>query len=221
MKNGVKLLLGLLAVASVSAAVSYSVTRSGNRNAWAEESTFNQPARLVKLNAPSGIETDFTIAAEQSINAVVNITSTSMRAVNQQSVDLFEYFFGNGGQVPQQRRQPTTGIGSGVIISPDGYIITNNHVIEGADEISVTTNDRSTFTAKVIGSDPNSDIALIKVDAKDLPTIPFGNSDELKVGEWVLAVGNPMNLTSTVTAGIVSAKGRNKVITYSVYYTVL
>jgi len=134
----------------------------------------------------------------------------AMRTV-QQPVDIFEYFFGNrGGQMmPQQQQQPQVGIGSGVIISQDGYIITNNHVIEGADEISVTLNDKANYSAKVVGADPNTDIALIKIDAKNLPTIEFGNSDNLKVGEWVLAVGNPMNLTSTVTAGIVSAKGRN------------
>ncbi len=208
MKNHGKVLFGFLAVATVSAAVSFTVAQSGNRNAWLDQSALGQPVRVVNVKAPSGIETDFTIAAEQSINAVVNITSKSMRTVNQ-PMDIFDYFFGYGGQAPQQRRQPEVGVGSGVIITPDGYIITNNHVIDGADEISVTTNDKATYTAKVIGSDPNTDIALIKVDAKNLPTIAFGNSDDLKVGEWVLAVGNPMNLTSTVTAGIVSAKGRN------------
>ncbi len=204
-----KILVGLAAVAGLSAAVSYTVTRSANQHAWGDGNSLNQPVKLVKINAPSGIETDFTIAAEQSVNAVVNISSKTMRTVNQPSVDLFEYFFGYGGQSQQPRRQPSVGIGSGVIITPDGYIITNNHVIDGADEITVTTNDKTIYKAKVIGADPNSDVALIKVDAKDLPTIPFGNSDELKVGEWVLAVGNPLNLSSTVTAGIVSAKGRN------------
>ena len=130
----------------------------------------------------------------------------------QQYIDPFEYFFGFGGrggggfQRPQP--QPRVGAGSGVIISTDGYIITNNHVIDGADELEVTLNDNRKFSAKLIGTDPSTDIALIKVDAKDLPTIPFGDSEILKVGEWVLAVGNPFNLTSTVTAGIVSAKGR-------------
>ncbi len=122
-------------------------------------------------------------------------------------MDIFEYFFGyrDYNQVPQ----PQTGYGSGVIISADGYIVTNNHVIDGADEISVTLNDRRNYLAKVIGSDPSTDIALIKIEEKGLNFISFGNSDELKIGEWVLAVGNPLNLTSTVTAGIVSAKGRD------------
>ena len=103
------------------------------------------------------------------------------------------------------------GAGSGVIISTDGYIITNNHVIDGADELEVTLNDNRKFPAKIIGADPTTDIALIKIEATDLPTIPFGDSEKLKVGEWVLAVGNPFNLTSTVTAGIVSAKSRGKI----------
>ena len=103
------------------------------------------------------------------------------------------------------------GAGSGVIISTDGYIITNNHVIDGADELEVTLNDNRKFPAKIIGADPTTDIALIKIEATDLPTIPFGDSEKLKVGEWVLAVGNPFNLTSTVTAGIVSAKSRGNI----------
>src|SRR5699024_5475137 len=101
------------------------------------------------------------------------------------------------------------GMGSGVIITPDGYIVTNNHVIEGASELQVTLNNNMTYKAKVIGSDPQEDIALLKIDAKNLNYLPFGDSDQLKVGQWVLAVGNPFNLTSTVTAGIVSAKGRD------------
>ena len=126
---------------------------------------------------------------------------------------LFEYFFcfgvRGGFQRPQQ--QPRVGAGSGVIISTDGYIITNNHVIDGADELEVTLNDNRKFPAKIIGADPTTDIALIKIEATDLPTIPFGDSEKLKVGEWVLAVGNPFNLTSTVTAGIVSAKSRGNI----------
>jgi Do/DeqQ family serine protease len=208
MKNVVKIMLGFVLVAGVSAGVSYiTVSKAGNRAVFSEDATNNPTVRLVNISAPSGIETDFTIAAEQSINAVVNISSKTMRTVSQPT-DIFDYFFGYRGQIPQQQ-QPQVGIGSGVIVSSDGFIITNNHVIEGADEISVTLNDKTNYSAKVIGTDPNTDIALIKVDGKNLPTIPLGNSDDLKVGEWVLAVGNPMNLTSTVTAGIVSAKGRN------------
>jgi len=208
MKLSGKILLGLVLVAGVSAGVSYLTVAGTTRQAsLAYDSAQQNAVKLVNINAPSGLETDFTIAAENTINAVVNITSKSMRTVSQ-PVDIFEYFFGYRGQAPQQQ-VPQVGIGSGVIITPDGYIITNNHVIEGADEVSVTTNDKEEYTAKVIGTDPATDIALLKIEAKNLPTVAFGNSDNLKVGEWVLAVGNPMNLTSTVTAGIVSAKGRS------------
>jgi len=162
----------------------------------------------IRAEVPSGVETDFTVAAEKSIDAVVHIAAKSTRTVNQ-STDILEYFFGfNGQQAPRQQQQQV-GYGSGVIISSDGYIVTNNHVVDGADELTVTLNERTTYPAKVIGTDPNTDVALIKIEANNLPFIPFGNSDKLKVGEWVLAVGNPMNLGTTVTAGIVSAKARN------------
>ena len=207
MKDAGKIALSVMLVASVSAGVSYCTVRYAQFKALSGyDNVDSHNVRLMKVNASYGTETDFTIAAENSINAVVHIASKSMRKVSQ-PVDIFEYFFGNSGQMPQHQAQ--IGYGSGVIISEDGYIVTNNHVVEEADEINVTLNERSTYPAKVIGTDPNTDIALIKIDAKDLPVIAFGNSDKLKVGEWVLAVGNPMNLTSTVTAGIVSAKARN------------
>ena len=158
---------------------------------------------------------DLTKAAEASVNAVVHIKSTQLGKVQtvQQPMDLFDFFFGNpyggGGRQRQVQTQPRVGFGSGVIISTDGHIVTNNHVIEGADEISVKLNDSREFVGRIIGTDPNTDLALVKIEAEDeLPTIPVGDSDALKVGEWVLAVGNPFNLTSTVTAGIVSAKAR-------------
>jgi serine protease Do len=209
MKNAGKIALGLMLCASVSAGVSYlTIKKVQSGGAGMNEGGYGQNVRLVNVNAPSGIETDFTVAAEQSVNAVVHIASKTMRTASQ-SNDIFEYFFGFKGQQTPQQQQPQVGYGSGVIISSDGYIVTNNHVVEGADEINVTLNERTTYPAKVIGTDPNTDIALIKIEAKDLPIIPFGNSDNLKVGEWVLAIGNPMNLASTVTAGIVSAKARN------------
>ncbi|MFQ8805668.1 MAG: S1C family serine protease [Alistipes indistinctus] len=114
----------------------------------------------------------------------------------------------NSFEQPQQPQQQRGG-GSGVIISPDGYIVTNNHVVEDASEVKVTLNDNRTFTAKVIGTDPTTDVALVKIDATDLPNIPFGESDALRLGEWVLAIGSPYGLQSTVTAGIISAKARN------------
>ncbi|MDR0542103.1 MAG: trypsin-like peptidase domain-containing protein [Dysgonamonadaceae bacterium] len=179
---------------------------------------FNQAGfQAVGYNTVAAENTDFTLAAEQSVNAVVHIKSVVNPGNSQQAErrgrsmdpwsDPFEFFF---GQMPRQQR-PQVGFGSGVIISKEGYIVTNNHVIAGANEIQVTTNDEQTFKAKLVGTDEATDIALLKIDGKNLPVIPFGDSDALKVGEWVLAVGNPFNLTSTVTAGIVSAKGRGSV----------
>jgi serine protease Do len=144
---------------------------------------------------------DFTYAAEKTIHGVVHVTTVRQRESRR---DPMREFFG----FPQNEPQQVEGIGSGVIVSQDGYIVTNNHVIEGASAIEVTLNDGRAFEAEVIGRDPNTDLALLKIDEKDLPYIQFGDSDELRVGQWVLAVGNPMNLASTVTAGIVSAKGR-------------
>jgi len=154
---------------------------------------------------------DFTQAAAAVTPAVVYIRTTySASQSGNGGQDQMEQMFGD--MFGMRRRQPSgpqRASGSGVIISTDGYIVTNNHVVEKADKIEITTNDHRQFSAKVIGTDPNTDLALIKINATDLPIIKFGNSDEAKVGEWVLAVGNPFNLASTVTAGIVSAKGRN------------
>ena len=172
------------------------------------ETTFKQPFQTTMYNSVAAENTDFTYAAEKTVNAVVHIKVTATVSTrSRRSMDPFEYFFGYGDrqQPPRQR----AGSGSGVIISTDGYIITNNHVVEGADSISVTLNDKRIFTGKVIGKDATTDIALIKIEADDLHPVPFGDSDQLKIGEWVLAVGNPFDLTSTVTAGIVSAKGRS------------
>jgi Do/DeqQ family serine protease len=169
-----------------------------------------QPVSLQVVGLPSSAKPiDFTEAAERTVHAVVHIKSVAKPLGRSGSLQLspFEYFFGFGGG-ELQHPQPRVGAGSGVIISTDGFVMTNNHVIEGADELEVTLNDNRKFTAVIVGADPTTDIALLKIDASDLPTIPFGNSEELKVGEWVLAIGNPFNLTSTVTAGIVSAKGR-------------
>lgn len=167
------------------------------------------------VSRASVTDNDFTQAAEKTVNAVVGITNKQVQQVQSyggMNDPFFDFFF---GQRAPQRQQPQSsdpapvGSGSGVIISSDGYIVTNNHVIDKADEITVTLNDKRQFSATLVGTDPTTDIALLKVDAKDLPTIAIGQSDELKVGEWVLAVGNPFNLTSTVTAGIVSAKARS------------
>lgn len=172
----------------------------------------NPEVKLATFNAAEAQPVDLTLAAENSVHAVVHIKSTerSKTRTIQQAPDIFEYFFGDGqGRQRQIQTQPKVGIGSGVIISKDGYIVTNNHVVEGADEISVTLNDNRIFAGRVIGNDPSTDLALIKIEGDNFPTLPIGDSDALKVGEWVLAVGNPFNLTSTVTAGIVSAKARS------------
>ncbi|MBW4362328.1 trypsin-like peptidase domain-containing protein [Flavobacterium taihuense] len=146
---------------------------------------------------------DFTVAADKTIHSVVHVKNVSVRTI---SNPIMEYFYGYGGQ--QQQEQ--VGTGSGVIISEDGYIVTNNHVVKDATDIEITLNNKKTYKAKLIGTDSKMDIALLKIDADEkLPYSTFANSDSVKVGEWVLAVGNPYNLTSTVTAGIVSAKARN------------
>lgn len=163
---------------------------------------------LTNLTSTEGYP-DFTEAAERSVDGVVHVKTKSVS--KEQYFNPFDFFFGFGDPAPSRQREQIA-FGSGVIISRDGYIITNNHVVENATEVSVTLNDNREFIAKVIGTDPASDIALIKIDGKDFPFLTFGNSDALKVGEWVLAVGNPFNLTSTVTAGIVSAKNRGNVM---------
>ena len=156
---------------------------------------------------------DFTYAAESAVEAVVYVEVTVQQTRRSQGIDPFEFFFGFGdgygfGQ-PQSREQK--GSGSGVIIRPDGYIVTNNHVVAGASKISVTLNDNQQYDATIVGTDPATDVAIIKVDAQNLPTLPMGDSDQLRLGEWVLAIGSPLGaqLRSTITAGIVSAKGRS------------
>jgi serine protease Do len=155
------------------------------------------------LAAPEG-SVNFVAAANNSIHSVVHIKTKVMSSGNANVHPFYRFFF-DQGMMPQ----PQMGSGSGVIISSDGYILTNNHVIDKAAEVEVTLNDKRSYTAEVLGADPNTDLALLKINEEELPYIPYGNSEEVEVGEWVLAVGNPFNLTSTVTAGIVSAKGRN------------
>ncbi len=169
---------------------------------------------------PVDFSRDFTDVAENTINCVVSIKNYATPKQNYYGgdfIDPFEWFFGpgfGGGQGQRQRKEQqksepqARGMGSGVIISPDGYIVTNNHVIDGAEKLEVTLNDNRTFNATVVGSDEKTDIALIKINAKDLHAITFGNSDAVKVGQWCVAVGNPFGFNSTVTAGIISAKAR-------------
>ena len=161
----------------------------------------NARAYLTSLQTQEG-QIDFTYAAELTVHAVVHV---HIKMAGTPDNPIMDWFYGDRSSKPRE----VNGYGSGVIISKDGYIITNNHVVENAESVDVTLNDKRTFTAKVVGRDPGSDIALLKIKADNLPTIKYGDSEQLKLGEWVLAVGNPFNLTSTVTAGIVSAKGRS------------
>jgi Do/DeqQ family serine protease len=163
----------------------------------------NARAYLTSLQMQEG-QIDFTYAAEQTVHAVVHVHTKTMMG-SQADNPIMEWFYGDRYSKPRE----VQGYGSGVIISDDGYIITNNHVIEDAKSVEVTLNDNRKFTAQVTGRDPGSDIALLKIKADNLPFIKYGDSEQLRLGEWVLAVGNPFNLTSTVTAGIVSAKGRS------------
>lgn len=211
------LVVGSIALLSsgVAGLTTYTMQQSDNKQVVlsSEDGLFkqNENVRLAAFNATDAGPVDFTLAAENSIHAVVHITSTELSKTRtvRQAPDIFEYFFGDpSGRERQVQTQPRVGFGSGVIISKDGYIVTNNHVIENADEISVKLNDNSVYAGRVIGTDPATDLALVKIEGDNFPTIPIGDSDALKVGEWVLAVGNPFNLTSTVTAGIVSAKAR-------------
>lgn len=200
-----KYFLGVVLAAVVSSAVTlWAYNKYFNK----VQVTYNYPNYQPRYTSmsDSGMQTvDFTFAAEQTVHGVVHVRTKSVRETTYRN-PIYEFFYGDGAIT---RKDPVVGFGSGVIISDDGYIVTNYHVIKGAEEIAVKLNDNREFDAKLIGTDPSTDIALLKVDSKNMPFIPFGNSDDLRLGEWVLAVGNPFNLTSTVTAGIVSAKARN------------
>ena len=224
MKQTTKNILGVAAIVLLSSGVAGLTTYkmlqknmpADSTSAFNEMFQQNPNVRLASYNAVDAQPVDLTQAAENSVHAVVHIRSTQTSKVQEVEVrDPFSDFFGEffGGRGGTQRRQvqtpERTGFGSGVIISKDGYIVTNNHVIDGADEISVKLNDNREFKGRVIGTDPSTDLALVKIEGDDFPTIPVGDSEALKVGEWVLAVGNPFNLNSTVTAGIVSAKARS------------
>ncbi len=164
-------------------------------------------ARFRTVNLSQDNWPDFTYAAESAVDAVVYVRVVSTQTQQQAPSSIFDFFFGYPGAVPQQRER--VGSGSGVIIREDGYIVTNNHVIEGATKIEVTLNNNQTYPATLVGTDPATDVALLKVEASGLPFIPFGDSDKLRLGEWVIAIGSPYDLRSTITAGIVSAKGRS------------
>ena len=210
MKNSVKQFSSMLFVALLSGIFSvlffqkFSISTSQQLVNLKSQQQSNVKPIFTNLAIKEAGLTNFEYAAELSTNAVVHIKTES---VYQQQVDpLYEFFYGRSFK---QQPQVVQGAGSGVILSSDGYIVTNNHVIDRTSTINVTLNNKKTYKAELIGTDPSTDLALLKIDANDLPSITIGNSNNLNVGQWVLAVGNPFNLTSTVTAGIISAKARN------------
>ena len=214
-----KKIVNIAVPTSAIVAVVLSVAALTNTNAAPSAEQNSLPA---VASAPAGQPVDLTYAAEKALPSVVYIKNTqNSKLQTVEYSDPFEDFFsdpfggffgrgqGNGGRRQRQVQTPKrTAAGSGVIISADGYIVTNNHVVDGADELMVTLNDNKEYSARIIGADATTDLALIKIDAKNLPAIVIANSDNAKVGEWVLAVGNPLGLNNTVTAGIVSAKAR-------------
>ncbi|WP_407403425.1 trypsin-like peptidase domain-containing protein [Chryseobacterium sp.] len=220
MKDSLKKLLPFVVVGVLSGATTVGVQQYiGNSYSNSDDTSYftkSNNASFVGLNT-AGIGDDFVNAAKTTVPAVVTIKnyktrSTSNRASDQ---DIFDFFFGpqNGrGQQRQQQQQVPdnmpSGMGSGVIISPDGYIISNNHVVAGANKLEVVLSNKKTYIATLVGTDPNTDISLLKIEEKGLPFLNFANSDNIQVGQWAIAVGNPMGLNSTVTAGIISAKGR-------------
>ena len=220
MKRVTKMAIGAAALVAVSAGVAgttaYVVLKNNNAAQGSDASFYDAfegagRARTAALDASSMQPVDLTEAAASSLNSVVHIMAVQRsRMQTVEEPDIFQFFFGGPGSGRRQQVQTPEqkGFGSGVIISKDGYIVTNNHVVEGADEISVKLHDSRELKGRVIGADATTDLALVKIEGDDFPAIPVGNSDALKVGEWVLAVGNPFNLGSTVTAGVVSAKSR-------------
>lgn len=225
-KELITLALVTMAASGVAVAFGHNNSSSEQQNEVTTDqeqtaSVSTQQSNNIKAALPINAD-DFMTAAEQTVNGVVSVKSFATPQTRQQPIygggysgdPFFDFFFGSPRQQqqPRQQEQPKQqqlGLGSGVIISADGYIVTNNHVIADAERLEVTLNDNRNYDATVIGADPITDLALIKIEAPDLHVIPMGKSEDLRVGQWVLAVGNPFGFTSTVTSGIVSAKARN------------
>lgn len=198
------ILVIVLAIVFGAAAAYFTTDRMLKKSADRISVVRNDSSGITRsVNLSADDYPDFTFAAESAVEAVVSVTVVK-RSETYVPSGILGLFFGYGQTVPREQ----IGSGSGVIITPDGYILTNNHVVEGATEIEVTMNDNTTYSADLIGTDPATDVAVIKVDGESLPTIPVADSDNLRIGEWVLAIGSPYQLQSTITAGIVSAKGR-------------
>ena len=202
-----KVVLTVLLSALEGGLVAFAVVKRAENNTGRQEVVISPDGGQFRtVNLEQTEYPDFTYAAESAVDAVVYVKVTVKDVTRTAPSSIFDFFFGYEG-TPQERER--VGSGSGVIIRPDGYIVTNNHVVEGASKIEVTLNNNKTYEATLVGTDPATDVALIKVDAQGLPVIPFGNSDNLRLGEWVIAIGSPYDLRSTITAGIVSAKGRS------------
>jgi len=200
-----------VAVLFVVATLKPDWLRKGNRQGVLPNIVSIIEAAPVVEGAASGAVLSYSGAAKRATPAVVSITASKAPARNPHADDpWFRFFFGEQGQGRQQQQQPQMGLGSGVIVSPEGYLLTNNHVIEGADDIEVQLPDRRQVRAKVVGTDPETDVAVLKIELDKLPVITFGSADTLEVGDVVLAIGNPFGVGQTVTSGIVSALGRNQ-----------
>jgi len=219
MKNTFKKMVPYAVVGVMSGATTFGAIHYYGEKAQDSEFSYfapkNTDAKYASFNM-TGVGDDFVQAAKLTVPAVVSITNFSNRTQRGRSEsDWFDLFFGPRGGMPQRQQAPQdapampSGMGSGVIISPDGYIISNNHVVANASKLEVVLSNKKTYVANLVGTDPTTDIALLKIEDKGLPFLNFANSDNVEVGQWVLAVGNPMGLNSTVTAGIVSAKGRS------------
>ncbi len=220
MKNTLKklvpyVLTGVISGATVFGAGKYFAPKNSGED-FSYFTTASKNAAFATLGAASG--DDFVKASKTTVPAVVTIKNYQNRSSSRASEqDLFDFFFGDpfgGGRGNQRQREQQTpdnmpsGLGSGVIISPDGYIISNNHVVAGANKLEVVLSNKKSYIATLVGTDPNTDISLLKIEEKGLPYLNFANSDNVEIGQWVLAIGNPLGLNSTVTAGIISAKGR-------------
>lgn len=222
MKNQLKKIVPFAVVGVLSGATTFGTIRyfdkdKNNTEDYSYFSTSKKDSQFVGVNTAI-TSNDFVKASKTTVPAVVTIRNYKNRVGSggrsPMEQDIFEFFFGEGmrGNRGQQREAPRdlpSGLGSGVIISPDGYIISNNHVVAGASKLEIVLSNKKTYTAKLVGTDPSTDIALLRIEDKGLPYLNFANSDLVEVGQWVLAIGNPLGLNSTVTAGIVSAKGRN------------
>ena len=207
MKNKIGLIVIITALVSIGTTLLVNHLAGNEKNVEKVYVSSGQEPVIRQVSLPEVQYPDFTYAAETGVKAVVHVKVEKRGQAVQGPQSLFDFFFGYGTPAPEPR--PRVGAGSGVIISRDGYIVTATHVIDGADEVVVTLDDKRQYEGKVVGKDPATDIALLKIEASDLPFVSFGDSDELRLGQWVIAIGNPYDLRSTITAGIVSAKGRS------------